>query len=250
MDWQKVYDLLNGVEEKYDKFREANEYILDEKNYETNNNGLNGLFFYFVRAIKEKVKTIPVNFDSVRTNAMNFGNDAVGMEGYLSKVNDDIDKVIYAVRILKDYQKISDISYEYEDGYENSLKYKSFCDKIKKIAEVFEDEKMTLEQKYKYCDSFEKTLSKEENGELTVQSIIGKEDNALKQTQITQVVLSLMGKDNFLSKMDQFYQFFLELGSYAEEKLDTYPLEQHIKDLEVIYDSKFYKSLEANKTIK
>lgn len=49
MEWQKIQEILNELENKYINLSIINEYLAKEENYETENKNINGLLFYFIK---------------------------------------------------------------------------------------------------------------------------------------------------------------------------------------------------------
>lgn len=49
MEWQRVQEILNELENDYINLSITNEYLSKEENYETENKNINVLLFYFIK---------------------------------------------------------------------------------------------------------------------------------------------------------------------------------------------------------
>lgn len=159
MEWQKIQEILNELENKYINLSIINEYLAKEENYETENKNINGLLFYFIKSLNKKIQEIPSSIDQVRNVIFEYGNDANKILDYLNNLKKDLENVNMAIDVIKAYVEIPDKPYEFKEGYENSLTYKYYCYMYEKMAEVYDNDSMTIKEKYEYCDKFEEGLS-------------------------------------------------------------------------------------------
>ena len=109
------------------------------------------------------------------------------------------------------------------------------------------NDKLTIEEKYDYIDSFDKTLSNEDQGELHVQALIGKDENHIAETKTIQILSNSYGNAfEAFKKFDEYYQFVLEVGAVAENRMDNEPLEKRLEDIGTILDSPYVKKMNQN----
>lgn len=249
MEWQKVQEILNELENDYINLSITNEYLSKEENYETENKKINGLLFYFIKSLNEKIQEIPSSIDQVRNVIFEYGNNANKILYYLNNIKKDLENINMAIDVIKAYVEISDKPYEFKEGYESSLTYKYYCYMYKKMTEVYDNDSMTIKEKYEYCDKFEEGLSDNEKGELHVQTLIGEEDKTLLNKLLMNVMMSIMKGGNSFDKANKFQQCLIDTAAFAEEKQSKASLEENLKWYGNILESDFYKSLKEQKTM-
>ncbi len=250
MNWQEVYDKLNGLDTDFVNLDMVKDFLSKEENYETKNNIINIFIFYFINSLKNKVKDMPNSLDDVRNILMSYGNDINTIVKYLDALKLDFNNIDKGMKLINALILISDKDYDYEDGYENSLRCKNTVNTYNRISEIYDNDKMTIEEKCEYCVSFENGLSDEEKGELHIQTFIGKEDKVLLNKALTKVMLKkVMTGGNTFSKAKKFEQCFLNIGAYAEKVQENASLEENLKMYANILESPFYKSLSDVKHI-
>lgn len=249
MEWQKIQEILNELENKYINLSIINEYLAKEENYETENKNINGLLFYFIKSLNKKIQEIPSSIDQVRNVIFEYGNDANKILDYLNNLKKDLENVNMAIDVIKAYVEISDKPYEFKEGYENSLTYKYYCYMYEKMAEVYDNDSMTIKEKYEYCDKFEEGLSDNEKGELHVQSLIGEADKASLNKVLMNVTMNIMKGGSPFEKANKFQQCLMDTAAFSEEKQGRALLEENLKWYGNILESHFYKSLRGHKTM-
>ncbi len=249
MEWQRVQEILNELENDYINLSITNEYLSKEENYETDNKNINVLLFYFIKSLNKKIQEIPCSINDARNVIFSYGNDANKMLDYLNNLKKDLENINHAIDIIKVYVDISDKSYEFKDGYENSLIYKYHCDIYEKMAEVYDNDSMTTKEKYEYCNNFEENLSEMEKGELHVQSSIGKADKALSNKVLMNVMMNIMKGGSPFEKANKFQQCLMDAAAFAKEKQNNASLEDNLKMYGNILESDFYKSFQNQKNI-
>lgn len=118
------------------------------------------------------------------------------------------------------------------------------------MVECVDNDNMSIKEKYEYCDSFENGLSDEEKGEMHIQSFIGKQDKALLNKRVMEIMLkkNMTGK-NVFPKAEMFRQCMMDIGAYAEKQQENASLEDNLKTYANILESPFYKSLSDVKHI-
>lgn len=249
MGWQKVQEMLNQLENNYINLSIVNEYLSVPENYETENKNINLLLFYFIKSLNKKINEIPNSIDDVRNEIMKYGNDIDKILYFLNNVNKDIENINYAIKVINAYVEISDKSYEFKEGYESSLTYKYYCYMYEKMAEIYDDDSMTLEEKFEYCNKFEESLTEKEKGELHVQSSIGKSDKALLNKTLMKVMMGLMKNSKPFERANKFEQCLMNIAVVAEDKQSNASLEENLKWYGNILESDFYKSLQNYKNM-
>lgn len=244
MSWMEIQSKLNDLNDKYLELANDKIFLENEKNFETNKQATDNILFYLVKAIKNKIKNLPVSDEETRKKIMDFGDDINSISKYINKLVNDFELYEKGMKIVKTIIDLSDKEYDFEDGFENSLCYKQKIDYIEKTAEMMDNDKLTIEEKYDYIDSFDKTLSSEDQGELHVQTLIGKDENHITDMRVAQILFNKF-KGN-IKKFDEYYQFVLEIGAVAESRMDNEPLEKRLEDIGTILDSPYVKKMNQN----
>ena len=244
MNWLEIKEKLNSLNECYLELENDKLFLSDEKNYETQRKRIDVGMFYFVKAIKNKINELPNSLDEVRNQIMTLGNDANKMGEYLNRLENNIRLCQSATEVLRTIIEISDKTYEFKDGYENSLSCKQQMDYMEKCIEMMDRDDLTDEQKYEYADSFSKNLNDEDKGELVVQTFIGKDVKDILNAKIVQLFVSKF-KGN-IRKIDDYLQFLLEMGAVAESNMDNGPIEEQLKWYKPILVSPFVKNMKQN----
>lgn len=180
---------------------------------------------------------------------MKYGNDIDKILFFLNCVNKDIDNINYAIIVINVYVEILDKSYEFKEGYESSLTYKYYCYMYEKMAEIYDDDSMTLQEKFEHCDKFDESLTEKEKGELHVQSSIGKPDKVLLNKTLMKVMMGLMKNGKPFEKANKFQQCLMNTAAVAEEKQSKASLEENLKWYGNILESDFYKSIQNHKNM-
>ena len=247
MGWEQIQQKLNKIENEYINLSITIEYISNESNFETENQNINTSLFYLVKSIIKTIENIPKDINEIRSKMMEYGNDITKIIGFLEKIEKDFDNLNKGVLLSKTLVEISDKTYEYETGYENSLKFKCHKNMQEKVIDICENDNMSIKEKYEYADDFDKTLSTPLKGELHVQSLIGPDDKKIVNSFLTKLFLEKMKCSNPLQKMEKYHQTILEIGAYAEDKLANGSLLERLNDLGTILESPFVKSLNKGK---
>lgn len=247
MNWMEIQSKLNDLNDKYLELNNDKMFLENETNFETNKKAIDNILFYLVKAIKNKIKDLPVSDEETRKRIMDFGNDIDGISKYINKLVNDFELYEKGMKVVKTIIDLSDKEYEFEDGFENSLSYKQKIDYIEKTIEMMNNDKLTIEEKYDYIDSFDKTLSNEDQGELHVQALIGKDENHIVEMKTIQILSNSYGNAfEAFKKFDEYYQFVLEVGAVAENRMDNEPLEKRLEDIGTILDSPYVKKMNQN----
>ena len=241
MNWLEIQESLNNLSARYMELEANNTFLEKEENYETKNQIVNIGVFYLVKAIKDKVKQMPVSDEEVRKQIMAFGSDVNSISDYLRNLSNDFETYETGMEIVKTLIEISDKQYDFQGDIKDSLLFRQRIDFHTKALEMMDRNDLTLEQKYDYIDSFDKTLSEEEQGELHIQSIIGNIENAVVQTAVAPMLMKAFKLD--VRKYDAFAQFIIEVGSVGENRLNDEPLEKQVSDYKSILVSPFVKAM-------
>lgn len=247
MDWQQIQQKLNKIENEYINLPIIIEYIYNESNFETENQNINIHLFYLVKSIKKAIENISKDIEQIRSKMLEYGNDITKIIEFLEKIEKDFDSLNKGILLSKTLVEISDKSYEYETGYENSLKFKCQKNMHKKVIDICENDNMSIKEKYEYADDFDKELSTPLKGELHVQSLIGKDDEKIFNSFLTKLFLENMKVKNPFKKMEKYHQTLYKIGAYAEDELDNSSLLNILNDLGTILESPFVKSLNKGK---
>lgn len=248
MEWQQIQELLNSLEKDYISLSIVDDYLKNEDNYETENKQINAFLFYFIKSINKKINEIPKSVDEVRNIIIKYGNDVNKILDFLNELKTSINGINKGIEVVKACVEISDKPYEFEDGYENSLSFKSSSYIRSKAAEIYNRDDMTPLEKFKYCDTFEKSLSESEKGELHVQTFIGKVDMVVSNKATMKDMLKVMKGGNPFEKAEKFQQCLMDIGMIAESEQEKASLEENLKWYDNILESDFYKSLHSSKT--
>lgn len=244
MNWIEIQQKLNNLNDKYLELSNGKLFLEKETNYETKNQNVNNIMFYLVKAIKNKIKDMPMSDEQTRQQIMNMGDDINSITNYINKISSDFETYEKGMQAVKTLIELSDKNYEFKDGFENSLLYKQKIDYVEKIVEMMDRDDLTIEEKYDYIDSFDKTLSDENQGELHVQALIGKDENHMADMKTAQILFTSF--EGNIKKFDDYYQFCLEIGSVAENKMDSKPLEEQLKFYTTILDSPYVQNMKQN----
>lgn len=244
MDWMEIQKKLNDLNDKYLDLSNDKLFLDKETNYETQNQHINNMMFYFVKAIKNKIKDMPSSAEQVRQHVMELGNDINSISNYLNKLDNDFKLYETGMQVVRTLIDLSDKEYEFEDGFENSLIYKQRIDYFEKMIEMMDKDNLTIEEKYDYIDTFDKTLSDEDKGELHVQALIGKDEKHISDIKLAQLLFTAF-KGN-IRKTDDYYQFALELGAVAENKMESKPLEKQLDVLATILVSPYVQNMKQS----
>lgn len=244
MNWLEIQEKLNNLNEGYLQLENDKLFLKDEKNYETQRQKIDVGMFYFVKAIKNKINELPNSLDEVRNQIIALGNDTDKIGEYLNKLESNVRLCQIAMEVLRTILEISDKTYEYKDGYENSLTCKQQMDYMERCIEMMDRDDLTAEQKYEYADVFGKNLNNEDKGELMVQTLIGEDAQDILDVKIMQLFVSKF-KGN-IRKIDDYSQFLFEMSVVAENNMDNEPLEEQLKWYKPILVSPFVKSMKQN----
>lgn len=241
MDWMEIQTKLNNLNNKYLELENNKLFLEKESNYETKRQNIDRVLFYLVQSIKRKINEIPESIAIVRQNVMNLGNDINSINNYLNKISNDFDLYEQGMKLTKTILDLSDKNYEYKEGYKNSLLYKQKKDYIEKSIEMMDRDDLSIEEKCEYIDSFDKTLSDEDKGELHVQALIGTQEKHIEDMEISQMIFTEFIDD--IKKIDDFYQFNLEIGAVAENETENEPLDKMLEDIGTILVSPYVKNM-------
>lgn len=248
MEWQQIQELLNQLEKDYISLSMVEDYLKDEKNYETESKNTNLFLFYFIKSLNKKIGEIPKSVDEVRNIIIKYGNDTNKILDFLIGIETSINNINKGIEIVRACVEISDKPYEFKDGYENSLLFKNFCHMYSKAAEIFDRDDMTPLEKSKYCDTFDESLSDSEKGELHVQALIAKPEQATLNKFTMNLMMNLMKGGNPFEKAEKYQQCIMDCGMASENIQDEASLEDNLKWYGNILESDFYKSLQNSKT--
>lgn len=244
MNWVEIQQKLNDLNDKYLELTNDTLFLGNETNYETKNQNINNMMFYLVKAIKNKIKDMPSSVEQIRQQVMNYGNDINSISNYLIKLDDDFKSYETGMQVLRTLIELSDKEYAFEGSFENSLFYKQKIDTFEKMIEMMDKDNLTIEEKYEYVDSFDKKLSDEDKGELHVQALIGKDENHITDGKLAQLLL--MAFKGNIKKVDDYYQFALEIGAVAENKMDNKSLEKQLEYLSTILVSPYVQNMKQS----
>jgi hypothetical protein len=84
MDWMEIQKKLNDLNSKYLDLANDKLFLDKETYYETQNQKINNMMFYFVKAIKNKIKDMPSSAEQVRQHVMELGNDIDSISNYIN----------------------------------------------------------------------------------------------------------------------------------------------------------------------
>lgn len=244
MNWLEIQEKLNQLNGKYLELENDKLFLEKEENYETKNQKINIALFYLVKAIKNKIKKLPLSDELVRQQIMNLGNDIDKVNNFLGKLSNDFELYETGMEVVRTLIVLSDKDYEFKDGYENSLVYKHRMDFTEKTIEMMDRDDLTIEEKYDYIDSFDKNLPDEDKGELHVQALIGKDENHMVEMKMAQILFSAFKGD--IRKIDDYHQLTLEVGAVAENRIDEEPLEEQLKYYNQILISPYVKNMKQD----
>lgn len=247
MTWLDVQQRLGELEEQIYSLPMIVDFVNNEENFDNEKQTLFIMQFHSFNSVKRKIEQLPKSMDEIRNNILKYGNDLQMVCEYLKKVEKDFDDLNKGVEILKVLVSLNGKEYEFKDGYENSFSFHSHMSLLKKIIEIYENDDMSAEEKYKYSDVYDSTLTKEEKGELHIQGFIGTPDKSILNKATAPLYFNEMRRGNAIKRMEKIQRVFMETGAYCEEVLQNMSLEQLIENYGCILESNYVKTMQDQK---